>query len=84
MSLVNLNKLLRSQFAASVELGFGREYEFATKARAAGVEPVLVRLGNAVSTITAESADEMVGAALAQPQATHAAWKALLSGEHGY
>ena len=38
-------EVLRTQFTAVIEYGCGQEWEFATKARAAGVPERLVRLG---------------------------------------
>lgn len=69
--------LLRSQFEAVIEYGCGQEWEFATKARAAGVSERLVRLGNAVWDVTGQSVADMIHAALDAPDATYADWSAL-------
>lgn len=69
--------MLRSRFFGEVEFGCGREWEFATKARAAGVTERLVSLGNAVWGVTGQTVEEMVQAALQQPQPTYAAWEVL-------
>lgn len=70
-------ELLRTRFGATVETGCGREWEFANKALAAGVAEPLVRLGDAVAAITGVAADDMVRAALEQPQDAYASWSAL-------
>lgn len=70
-------EMLLSRFSGEVEFGCGREWEFATKARAAGVTERLVRLGNAVWNVTGQSVEEMVQAALQQPQLTLTAWQVL-------
>lgn len=69
--------LLRSQFGAVIEYGCGKEWEFATKAREAGVSERLVRIGNAVWDVTGQSIADMIRAALDAPEATYADWSAL-------
>lgn len=69
--------LLRSEFDAVIEYGCGKEWEFATKARLAGVSERLVRLGNAVWDVTGQSVADMVRAAMNTPGATYAEWSAL-------
>lgn len=55
------------------------EYEFATKARDAGVKAELLRLGQAVCGIADQDAEALVRAALEDPSATLLAWSALYS-----
>lgn len=69
--------LLRSRFNAVIEYGCGQEWEFATKARSAGVTERLVRLGNAVWDVTGLPIADMIRAALDAPEATYAEWSAL-------
>lgn len=69
--------LLRAQFDAVVEYGCGQEWEFATKARSAGVSERLVHLGNAVWDVTGQSITDMIQAALDAPETTYADWSAL-------
>lgn len=69
--------LLCSRFNAVIEYGCGQEWEFATKARAAGVQERLVRLGNAVWDVTGQSIADMIRSALDSPEATYAEWSAL-------
>lgn len=69
--------LLRSQFNAAIEYGCGHEWEFATKARAAGVTERLVSLGNAVWDVTGQSVADMIREALDAPDRTYADWSAL-------
>lgn len=68
---------LRSQFDAVIEYGCGQEWEFAAKARAAGISKRLVRLGNAVWDVTGQSVADMIRVALDAPDATYADWSAL-------
>ena len=70
-------EMLRSQFKATFEYGQAEEYEFATKARDAGVNAELLRLGQAVCDITGQPAEWMVRAAQEDPSATLLAWSAL-------
>ncbi|MCI1021410.1 hypothetical protein HWD96_04115 [Pseudomonas putida] len=70
-------EMLRSQFKATFDYGQAEEFEFATKARDAGVKAELLRLGQAVCGITGQDAEEMVRAALEAPSATLLAWSAL-------
>lgn len=70
-------KMLHSRFGAILEYGQAEEYEFATRARNAGVSPELIRLGQAVSGSTVQSAEIMVRCALEDPSATLLAWSAL-------
>lgn len=77
-------EMLYSRFDATIVLGQGKEYEFATKARNEGVPDKLLRLGNAVHDCTGQSADEMVKAALEQPSATLLAWTELYKSSMDY
>lgn len=70
-------EMLRLRFNATTVYGQAQEYEFATKARDAGVSPQLLSLGNAVQCSTGQPADEMVLAALKQPSETLLAWSVL-------
>jgi len=70
-------ELLRSQFDAAIGYGCGQEWESATKALAAGVTGMLVRLGNAVWDVTGQSVADMIRAALDAPDRTYAEWSAL-------
>lgn len=70
-------EMLRLQFKATLEYGQAEKYEFATKARDAGVVAELFRLGQAVSDSTGQDAELMVRAALEAPSATLLAWSAL-------
>ena len=70
-------EMLRSRFKATLQYGQAEEYEFATKARDAGVTAELLRLGQAVCDITGQDAGVMVRAALENPSATLLAWSAL-------
>ncbi|WP_252090667.1 hypothetical protein [Pseudomonas sp. MWU13-3659] len=70
-------EMLRSRFTATLEYGQAKEYEFATKARNAGVSTTLLRLGQAVHDSTGQDAEMMVRAALEAPSATLLAWSAL-------
>lgn len=58
-------------------LTLNEEWEFSTKARAAGVSERLVRLGNAVWDVTGQSVADMIRVALDAPDATYADWSAL-------
>ncbi len=69
--------LLRSQFNARIEYGCGTEWEFATRARAAGVAENLVGLGDAVWDVTNQSVADMIRAALNAPETTYEEWAAL-------
>ncbi|MGE8113874.1 hypothetical protein [Pseudomonas sp. NPDC086566] len=69
-------EMLRLQFNATFEYGRAEEYEFATKARDAGVIAELLRLGQEVCDITGQHAEVMVRAALEDPSATLLAWSA--------
>lgn len=77
-------ELLYSRFDATIVLGQGKDYEFATKARDKGVPDKLLRLGNAVHGCTGQSADEMVKAALEQPSETLLAWTELYKSSMNY
>jgi hypothetical protein len=70
-------ELLRTQFGAMIEYGGGQEWEFATKARAAGVQERLVRLDNAVWDVAGQPVADMIRAALEAPDATYSEWSAL-------
>lgn len=70
-------EILRCQFKATFEYGQAEEYQFATKARDAGVTAELLRLGQAVCDITGQHAVVMVRAALEDPSATLLAWSSL-------
>ncbi|WP_438299533.1 hypothetical protein [Pseudomonas sp. NMS19W] len=70
-------EMLRSRFKATLQYGQAEEYEFATKARDAGVKAELLRLGQAVCGIAGQDAEVMVHAALEDPSATLLAWSAL-------
>lgn len=70
-------EMLRSRFKATLQYGQAEVYEFATKARDAGVGAELLRLGQAVHGITGQDAEVMVRAALEAPNATLLAWSAL-------
>lgn len=70
-------ELLRSRFNATFVYGQAEEYEFATKARNAGVSAELLRLGQAVRSSTGQDAELMVRAALEEPSATLLAWSVL-------
>lgn len=69
-------ELLCDRFEALAVYGCGHQYEFATKARGAGVADLLVHLGNAVWDVTGTSAEAMVQAALDTPYLTRNAWEA--------
>ena len=69
--------LLRSHFGADIEYGCGKEWEFATKAREAGVQEGLVALGNTVWDVTGQPVTDMIEAALRAPEATYADWRTL-------
>ncbi|MBA1280287.1 hypothetical protein [Stutzerimonas stutzeri] len=70
-------EMLRSRFNATTEYGQAAEFEFATKARNAGVSAKLIQLGQEVQDCTGEDAEQMVRAALEQPSATLLSWSAL-------
>ncbi|WP_454727762.1 MULTISPECIES: hypothetical protein [Cupriavidus] len=70
-------RLLVARFAAELTYGCAKESEYAKLAIRAGVDAVLVRLGNAVFDITGQSAAAMVESALHQPDATQQAWSTL-------
>ncbi|MDU9404897.1 hypothetical protein RTH46_20635 [Pseudomonas sp. zfem004] len=70
-------EMLRLRFKATFEYGQAEEYEFASKARDAGVAAELLRLGQAVHGFTGQDAEVMVRAALEAPGATLLAWSAL-------
>ena len=70
-------EMLRSRFKATLQYGQAEEYEFATKARDAGVAAQLLRLGQAVWDIADQDAEVMVRAALENPSGTLLAWSAL-------
>lgn len=70
-------EMLRDRFGASLEYGAGTEWEFANKARRAGVCDRVISLGNAVSDVTGVSADEMLRQVLEGPESTEAAWREL-------
>lgn len=70
-------KMLRAEFNAGFVYGQAADYEYATKARDAGVGGPLLRLGQALHDCTGLNADEMVHIALKQPSETLLAWKAL-------
>ncbi|MDZ5738095.1 hypothetical protein [Pseudomonas asiatica] len=74
---VDAIEMLRSRFSATLEYGQAEEYEFATKARNAGVSSALVRLGQAVYESTDLDAEMMVRVAVEAPSATLLAWSAL-------
>lgn len=68
---------LRAQFGAKVEYGAAKDYEFANKAAAAGVRGRLVRLGTVLTDLTGKSIDDMVKAALDDPDGTYREWAEL-------
>ena len=70
-------EMLRSRFNATTVYGQAKQYEFATRARNAGVPIELLRLGQAVHDCTGQDAEVMVSSALSQPSATLLAWSAL-------
>lgn len=70
-------EMLRSRFGAITVYGQAQMYEFATKARLAGVSDQLLRLGQAVHVCTGQTADDMVIAAVESPSASFLAWSAL-------
>ncbi|WP_420170739.1 hypothetical protein ACN99C_26655 (plasmid) [Pseudomonas alloputida] len=70
-------EMLRAQFDARLVYGQASEYEYATRARDAGVGHELLRLGQAVYDCTGLDAAAMVHIALTQPSQTLLAWKAL-------
>ncbi|MEJ2768252.1 hypothetical protein [Mycetohabitans sp. B46] len=70
-------ELLRKRFGVAIEYGCGREWEFANKARAAGVSERLVQLGHVVQDVSGVSVEDMVRAAITAPEATYADWSAL-------
>ncbi|KYC14097.1 MULTISPECIES: hypothetical protein [unclassified Pseudomonas] len=74
---VDAVEMLRSRFSATLEYGQAEEYEFATKARDAGVSSALVRLGQAVHECTGQDAAMMVRVAVEAPSATLLSWSAL-------
>lgn len=69
--------LLRARFDAVIEYGCGEEWEFANKARAAGVSERLIRLGNAVWDVKGQPVSDLIRAALDEPEAAYAEWSAL-------
>lgn len=70
-------EMLRARFNPSLTYGQASDYEYATKARDAGVALELLRLGQAVHDCTGLDAERMVHAALTQPSQTLLAWRAL-------
>jgi hypothetical protein len=70
-------EMLRFRFKATFVYGQAEEYEFATKARDAGVTAELLRLGQAVRDSTGQDVEVMVRAALDDPSATLLAWSNL-------
>lgn len=70
-------EMLRSRFNASTVYGQAKAFEFATKARKAGVPVELLRLGHAVHNCTGQDAEEMVRAAIEQPSVTLLSWTSL-------
>lgn len=74
---LNTIEILRSHYGARIEYGCALEWEFVTKARAAGVSERLVRLGNAVWDVTGQSVADMIQVALDSPTNTYAEWYAL-------
>lgn len=71
-------EMLKDSFSGKVvERGWGREYEYATLAAKAGVSKRLVSLGNAVWSLTGQTANEMIQFALSNPSNAYQAWKNL-------
>jgi hypothetical protein len=69
-------ELLKDSFSGEViEVGWGREYEYATLAKAVGVSDSLVSLGNAVWNLTGQTANEMIQFALSNPSEAYLTWK---------
>lgn len=68
---------LRTQFGGTIEWGCCEEYAYANRARAAGVSPLLVSLGQMVTDVTGKSIEEMIRAALDAPEHTQREWAEL-------
>ncbi|NPE55910.1 hypothetical protein HLB25_10350 [Dickeya dadantii] len=76
-SYSSLIELLSSKYECTITTGWGREYEFATKATLVGVPDGLIRLGQDVYPLTNDSADEMIRSLSVHPADTVAKWLAL-------
>jgi hypothetical protein len=69
-------EMLKDSFSGEViEVGWGREYEYATLAKALGVSDSLVSLGNAVWDLTGQTANEMTQFALSNPSGAYLSWR---------
>lgn len=68
---------LRAGFDAKLEFGCFQEYEFATRARDAGVHERLIQLGQAVVDVSGQTISHMIRTAVNEPDACSRAWSEL-------